>query len=225
MASNPAHTLRAFDNDIDKLHALTDKIGQRAMKAIHQAMKALETGDAALARKVIEKDADIDKLEQKIDQLAIRTLALRAPMADDLRDIVAVLKIAAVVERIGDYAKNVAKRVPQLEKREAETIDPLLKMGSLAADLVALALRAFAEGDAELAKEVAVRDDEIDDLYSQVFKDSLGAMAADASGINERAHALFMAKHLERIGDHATNIAEFVHYSATGLAMPERADA
>lgn len=225
MASVPNHTNPAFDNDIDKLHALTDKIGKRAQKAIDQAIKALQTGDAKLAKKVVEQDAQIDKLEQKIDQLAIRTLALRAPMADDLRDVVAVLKIAAVVERIGDYAKNVAKRIPQLEKREPETIDPLIKMGSLAADLVAMALTAFKKGDSELAKEIAVRDDDIDNLYSKIFTDSLGAMAADASGIAERAHALFIAKHLERIGDHATNIAEFVHYAATGEAMPERTDA
>lgn len=215
------HTLRAFDDDIDRLRGKIGKIGDLAQRSIAQAMQALRDGDDTLARQVIADDKAIDELEQRIDQLAIRTLALRAPMADDLRDIVAVLKMASIIERIGDYAKNIARRVPQVSVDDDKALEPLLRMGKLAGDLVALALSAFAERDEAIALTVAVGDDAVDALYADIFRDTLVAMADHSDEISERAHALFIAKHLERIGDHATNLAEIIYYAEMGEAMPE----
>ncbi|MCM8558289.1 phosphate signaling complex protein PhoU [Sphingomicrobium sediminis] len=216
------HTLRAFDDDISNLRGQIETMGRLAIKAVEQAVEALSTGDVAIAKRVIEDDKKIDLLEQDIDQLAIRTIALRAPMADDLRDIIAALKIASVIERIGDYAKNVSKRVKRMgDSADRSQVDDLVAMGKDAAALAGAAVKAYLDRDEKLALTIDSRDDAIDKAYSKIVKRTL-KMTSDSEGAaDDIAHALFIAKYFERIGDHATNVAETVYYAATGEMFPE----
>lgn len=217
------HTVKAFDSDMNELRGMVAEIGGRSEQAIVSAMTALTNGDLKLAAKVVEEDKIIDDLEKRIDELTIRTIALRAPMADDLRELVATLKISGVVERIGDYAKNIAKRVPIVsESRKLGPVSLLPSMAKLTSELVHDALDSFSRRDPELALEVSARDQVIDDFYSSIFRSVITYMVENPKDIGVAAHLLFIAKNLERIGDHATNVAEMVYFAATGNSMPER---
>ncbi len=223
MARFNEHTVKAFDEDLNRLRGLISEMGGRAEQALLQAMSALTSGDLELAAKVVEGDKKIDALETEVEQLAVQTLALRAPMADDLREMIAALKIVSVVERIGDYAKNIAKRVALMERaRSIEAIPVLTSMSSLVAELIHDALDSFAARDAELAVRVTVRDRNVDDFYNSIFRTLVTFMMENPRHITESAHLLFVAKNLERMGDHATNIAEMVYYAVTGARMEER---
>jgi phosphate transport system protein len=172
---------------------------------------------------VIEKDKRIDDLESEIERNAVQIIALRAPMADDLREVVAALKIAGVVERIGDYAKNIAKRVHVIE--DTPNIQPLSllpEMARIAGEMVNNVLDAFAARDAEKAVEVCQRDKAVDDFYNSIFRTLLTFMMENSHNITAATHLLFIAKNLERIGDHATNVAEMVYFAATGHQMADR---
>lgn len=217
------HTIKAFDEDIDRLRALISQMGGLAEHAIGEAMRCLIQRDSEGALRVIENDKKLDALEIETERRAVQLIALRAPMAGDLRDVVAALKISGVVERIGDYAKNIAKRVPQLEN--ASKIEPLSllpEMARIATSMVHDVLDAFVQRDAEVAVQVCQRDDAVDDFYDSIFRTLLTHMMENPQSIGQAAHLLFVAKHLERIGDHATNIAEIIHYELTGepLASP-----
>ena len=217
------HTLKAFDEDLDRLRALISEMGGRAEQALLQAMTALNMGDLELAAQVVRDDKKIDALESEVEQLAVQTIALRAPMADDLREMIAALKIVSVVERIGDYAKNIAKRVALMDQtRSIEAIPVLMSMSSIVAELIHDALVSFAARDAELAVRVTVRDKNVDDFYNSIFRTLVTFMMENPKYISESAHLLFVAKNLERMGDHATNIAEMVYYVVTGGQMDER---
>ncbi len=217
------HTVKAFDDDINRLRGLISEMGGRAEQALTRAMTALNTGDLQLASEVIRDDARIDALEAEVERLAVEVIALRAPMADDLRELIASLKIVSVVERIGDYSKNIAKRVAQLnESRSIEAIPLLMSMSELVAGLVRDSLDSFARRDAELARNVTVRDKPVDDFYNSIFRALVTFMMENPRAISESAHLLFVAKNLERIGDHATNIAEMVHYVVTGTRLEDR---
>ncbi|MDX2209649.1 MAG: phosphate signaling complex protein PhoU [Sphingopyxis sp.] len=217
------HTVKAFDDDINRLRGLISEMGGRAEQALTRAMTALNTGDLKLATEVIRDDARIDALEAEVERLAVEVIALRAPMADDLRELIASLKIVSVVERIGDYSKNIAKRVAQLnESRSIEAIPLLMSMSELVAGLVRDSLDSFARRDAELARNVTVRDKPVDDFYNSIFRALVTFMMENPRAISESAHLLFVAKNLERIGDHATNIAEMVHYVVTGNRLEDR---
>lgn len=217
------HTVKAFDEEIGELRTLIAAMGGRAEVAITRAIDALTSGDEAAAAEIVEGDREIDRLEAEVERLAVRIIALRAPMANDLRDVVAALKIAGVVERIGDYAKNIAKRVPTTRKdRKIEPLSVLPAMGLAARDLVRDALDAFAARDPAKAEKVCERDREIDDFYDSIFRALVTFMIENPPTISSAAHLLFVAKNLERIGDHATNIAEMVYYAATGEYMHER---
>lgn len=223
MAIGGEHTVKAFDEDINRLRGLISEMGGRAELALTRAMTALNTGDLDLASEVIRDDKRIDALEAEVELLAVQTIALRAPMADDLREMIASLKIVSVVERIGDYAKNIAKRVALLnENRSIESIPLLMSMSELVTSLVRDSLDSFARRDAELAKNVTVRDKPIDDFYNSIFRALVTFMMENPRSISESAHLLFVAKNLERIGDHATNIAEMVHYVVTGTRLEDR---
>lgn len=223
MAIGGEHTVKAFDEDLNRLRGLISEMGGRAEQALTRAMTALNTGDTILAAEVIEADKRIDALEAEVEQLAAQTIALRAPMADDLREMIASLKIVSVVERIGDYGKNIAKRVAMLsENRSIEAIPLLMSMSELVAGLVRDSLDSFARRDADLAKAVTVRDKPIDDFYNSIFRALVTFMMENPRAISESAHLLFVAKNLERIGDHATNIAEMVHYVVTGTRLEDR---
>ena len=217
------HTLKAFDQDIDRLRALISQMGGLAEHAIGEAMRCLIQRDAEGAARVIENDKKLDALEVETERRAVQLIALRAPMAGDLRDVVAALKISSVVERIGDYAKNIAKRVPQLENAgKIEPLSLLPEMARIATGMVHDVLDAFIQRDAEAAVQVCKRDDAVDDFYDSIFRTLLTHMMENPQSIGQAAHLLFVAKHLERIGDHATNIAEMVYFAATGQHMADR---
>jgi phosphate transport system protein len=217
------HTVKAFDEDITRLRGLIAEMGGLAEVAIGEAMTALVKGDQDLAKGVIQRDKRIDALEIEIDKLAVRVIALRAPMADDLREVIAALKIAGVIERIGDYAKNIAKRVGDVEDRKRfEPLTLLPAMADLAAEMVHDVLTAYAARDPVMAKEVIARDDKVDAFYDSIFRNLVSYMIEKPETISSAAQLLFVARNIERIGDHATNVAEMVHYAATGSYLSDK---
>ena len=221
MAEN--HTVKAFDEDISKLRGLIAEMGGLAEVAIADAVDALSRRDEAKAQLVVAADAKLDALEAEVDQLAIRIIALRAPMADDLRDVIAALKISGVVERIGDYAKNIAKRVKELNsKGSIEPLTLIPAMADIAQGMVRDVLNAYAARDSQLAMEVIARDEKLDNFYNSLFRNLVSHMMENPATISTAAHLLFVARNLERIGDHATNVAEMVYYAATGSYFTDR---
>jgi phosphate transport system protein len=211
------HTVKAFDEDITQLRGLIAEMGGLAEVSIHEAMEALISGDEDLAKKVVKRDKKIDLLEAEIDRFAVRTLALRAPLADDLREIIAALKIAGVTERIGDYAKNIARRVKTIEQRKTfEPLTLLPAMADVAAEMVHDSLTAYAARDPVMAREIIARDEKVDAFYDSIFRNVVSHMVENPSTISTAAQLLFIARNIERIGDHATNIAEMIHFAATG---------
>jgi phosphate transport system protein len=223
MATTTGHTLKAFDEDLDQLRATIAEMGGLAEAAIAASMKALTRRDTDAARKIVEADRRIDQLEAEAERQAVQIIALRAPMADDLREVVAALKIAGVIERIADYAKNIAKRVHVVEDAgEMKPLSLIPAMATIAAEMVRNALDAFAARDADKAAAVCERDRALDDFYNSIFRTLLTFMMEDPHNITPATHLLFIAKNLERVGDHATNIAEMVHFAATGRHLAER---
>ena len=216
------HTVKAFDEDITRLRGLIAEMGGLAEVAIQEAMQALVTGDEELAAGVVERDLKLDRLESEVDELAVRVIALRATMAHDLREIIAALKIAGVVERIGDYAKNIAKRVGRIEgRRRFEPLTLIPAMGEVAAEMVHDVLTAFAARDPVMAREVIAADDKVDAFYDSIFRNLVSYMVENPATISSAAQLLYIARNIERIGDHATNVAEMVHYAATGHYPPD----
>ena len=223
MATPSGHTIKAFDEDLDRLRALISQMGGLAEHAIRESMRCLVQRDVDGAQKIVENDKKLDALELETERRAIQLIALRAPMADDLRDVVAAMKISSVVERIGDYAKNIAKRVPLLEN--AGNIEPLSllpEMARIATEMIHDVLTAFVERDAEAAVRVRERDRAVDDFYNSIFRTLLTFMMENPNNIGQSTHLLFIAKNIERVGDHATNIAEMVYYAATGEYLGDR---
>ena len=217
------HTLKAFDEDLDRLRALISEMGGLAEHAIRESMRCLVERDLEGAKKVIKDDKKLDDLEVEAERRAVQLIALRAPMAGDLRDIVAALKISSVVERIGDYAKNIAKRVPLLENYgTAEPISLMPEMARIATEMVHNVLTAFVERDSDAAVRVCERDRAVDDFYNSIFRALLTTMMENPQNIGPSTHLLFIAKNIERVGDHATNIAEMVYYAATGEYLGDR---
>ena len=216
------HTVKAFDEDITRLRGIIAEMGGLAEVAVGEAMRALVNGDEELAAAVVERDKKLDALESEVDAMAIRVLALRAPMADDLREVIAALKIGGVVERIGDYAKNIAKRVGRIEGRKRfEPLTLIPAMADVAAEMVHDVLTAYAARDPVLAREVIERDDKVDAFYDSIFRNLVSHMVENPATISSAAQLLFIARNLERIGDHATNVAEMVHFAATGIYPPD----
>jgi len=220
------HTVKAFDADIGELRGLIAQMGGLAEDAIRRSMRALTGGDPALADAVCADDAAIDALEEQVETLAVQIIALRAPLANDLREVVAALKIAGAIERIGDYAKNIARRTREVNADpDAERLEPLSvlpAMARLAAEMVHDVLDAFAARDPALASDVRERDRALDDFYDSIFRLLMTFMVENPRTVGQVAHLLFVAKNLERIGDHATNVAEMVHFAATGARAPDR---
>jgi len=219
------HTVKAFDTEIGQLRGLIAEMGGLAEVAIRDAIEALVRNDEELAQQVVANDARLDALEAEVDRLAVRTIALRAPMADDLRDVIAALKISGVVERIGDYAKNIAKRVTRVER--SGSIEPLTlipTMAEIAQGMVRDVLNAYGARDAQLAVEVIKRDEKVDNFYNSIFRNLVSHMMENPATISDAAQLLFVARNLERIGDHATNVAEMIYFAATGRYFAERED-
>lgn len=216
------HTVKAFDNEIGQLRGLIAEMGGLAEVAIAEAVDALARLDEDKAREVVAADARLDALEAEVDRLAVRIIALRAPMANDLRDVIAALKISGVIERIGDYAKNIAKRVGEVEGRSK--IDPITlipAMAEIAQGMVRDVLNAYGARDSHLAVEVIERDEKLDHFYNSLFRNLVTHMMENPATISSAAQLLFVARNLERIGDHATNVAELVYFAATGQYYSE----
>jgi phosphate transport system protein len=204
-------------------------MGEIAIAQLDAAIDALSRRDSKAAQRVVANDVAIDELEREVSQDVLRLLALRQPMARDLREVYGALRISADIERIGDYAKNVAKRSIVLnEAAIVPAASALPELAKTANALVRDAMTAFHERDAALALAVRSRDVELDELYTRLFRELLTYMAEDPRTITSCAHLLFLGKNIERIGDHATNIAEYSHFIASG-EMPaenrEKADA
>jgi phosphate transport system protein len=217
------HTVKAFDTEIGKLRGLIAEMGGLAEVAIVDAIDALVNHDIAKAKMVVASDAKLDALEAEVDRLAVQIIALRAPMADDLRDVIAALKISGVVERIGDYAKNIAKRVGQVEGRaEIQPLTLVPAMADIAKGMVRDVLNAYASRDAVLAVEVIIRDEKLDNFYDTLFRNLVSHMMENPATISSAAQLLFVARNLERIGDHATNVAEMVYFASSGSYYAER---
>ncbi|HUO12839.1 MAG TPA: phosphate signaling complex protein PhoU, partial [Caulobacteraceae bacterium] len=216
------HTLRAYDEELDALTAELSRMGGLAEVEVADAIRAIGRRDVALAQAVIGRDARLDEIEVEIERRAVRLIALRQPVADDLRRTLGSLKISMNLERCGDLAKNIAKRA--LVIAEADAVTPLTRsierMGDLVASRLKDVLDAYAARDDERAQAVWRRDQEIDEHYDATFRELLTYMMGDPRTITSCAHLLFVAKNLERIGDHATNIAEIVHYQISGEELP-----
>jgi phosphate transport system protein len=217
------HTIKIFDDEIGQLRGLIAQMGGMAEQAIGDAIEALKNHDLETAAEIVRGDKKLDALEHQAEELAVRIIALRAPLADDLREVVAALKIAGVIERIGDYAKNIAKRTPLIDSHgDIEPLSVLPAMAALAIEMVHDVLDAFAARDAEAAQQVCARDRAVDDFYNSLFRVLVTHMMENPATIGQVTHLLFIAKNLERIGDHATNVAEMVYFAATGTHMAER---
>lgn len=222
MPRSSEHTVKAFDDDIGELRALVSEMGGLTETAIGDAIHALTRHDLETAQRIIDEDQRIDELEAEVERLAVRLIALRAPLADDLREAVAAIKIATVLERIGDYAKNIAKRVPIFEHNgDIEPLSILPAMAKIVQEMIHNVLDAFAARDAAMAEMVIERDDAVDDFYDSLFRALLTYMMENSQNITQATHLLFIAKNLERVGDHATNIAEMVYFAATGEYFEE----
>lgn len=216
------HIVRAYDKELDLLGRKIAEMGGIAEKMIADAMDALIDFDADLARKTVLVDARLDLLQREIEDNAIMTIARRQPMAVDLREIVAAIRISADLERVGDLAKNIAKRaiIIAAEARVPRATIGLKSMHESAALSLKDVLDAYAHRDVERARSVWTRDAELDALEDSVFRDLLTFMMEDPRNISFCTHLLFCSKNIERIGDHATNIAETVVYLVTGEALP-----
>jgi len=218
----PDHTVTAFDEELNGLKRKIAEMGGIAEKMVGDAMLALQRRDTDLAQAVRASDERLDTLQREIEESAILTIARRQPMAVDLRDVVAVIRIASDLERVGDLAKNICKRVMVIEGNAAGSkgVVGLMHLSRLVLTQLKQVLDSYTARSDENAREVWQRDTEVDAFYTSIFRELLTYMMEDTRNITYSTHLLFTAKNLERIGDHATNIAETVHYLVTGSTMP-----
>ncbi|MCC7273547.1 MAG: phosphate signaling complex protein PhoU [Alphaproteobacteria bacterium] len=216
------HTVRSYDEELRRLGNTLTQMGGLAESQLAAAVQAVVRRDSALAAEVVGTDVRVDELETEIDQQVMRLLALRQPVGPDLREIVSSLKIASDLERIADYAANVAKRSIVLNQSPpARPSFAIPRMAGFAQAMIKEVLDAYVDRDAERAVAVWRRDEELDEMYTSLFRELLTHMMEDARNITAATHLLFMAKNVERIGDHATNIAETVHFLVRGERIRE----
>ena len=216
------HTVRSYDKDLDSLERHIAEMGGLAEKMVIDAMDALAAADTVLAHQVVTTDPRLDVLQREVEEQAIMTIARRQPVAIDLREIIGAIRVAGALERVGDLAKNIAKRSVKIgvESRVPRAIVGLKHMNEVATELLKDVLDAYAQRDIDRARDVWERDADLDALEDSVFRDLLTHMMEDPRNITFCAHLLFCSKNIERIGDHATNIAETVFYIATGSNLP-----
>ena len=221
MSEQAGHIVKSYEQELKRLRDLISEMGGIVESQVATAAQAVAESDEAAAMRVVEDDPKVDALEHEVEQFVIRLLALRQPMAVDLRQIVAALKITGDLERIGDYAANVAKRSVVLGQYSMPfSLSGIANMARLVQANLKNIIDAAGDGDAERAIEVWNSDEAIDDIYNAIFRELITYMMEDPRNITPCTHLLFIAKNLERIGDHATNIAENVHYAVTGEVMP-----
>lgn len=216
------HIVKSFDQELEKLRRSIVQMGGLAESQLEAAIQSIVRRDATLAAQVVQADTRLDEYEQQVNGETVRLLALRQPMATDLREIVSSFKIASDLERIGDYSANIAKRAMTLSQtpavRPATTIP---RMGRLVQEIIKEVLDAYTERDVQKALDAWGRDEEVDDLYTSLFRETLTYMMEDPRNISPCTHLLFIAKNIERIGDHATNIAETIHFLVKGKVIRE----
>ncbi|MFZ4409310.1 MAG: phosphate signaling complex protein PhoU [Paracraurococcus sp.] len=216
------HIVRAYAEELRRVRELVARMGGLAERQVADSVSALVRRDADLATEVMARDADIDALEREIETFCIRLLALRQPVGADLRLVVAALKIIHEIERIGDYARNAAKRSIVLSQQPSfGSLNGFQRMATLVQENLKGAMDALVNEDAARADEVWAADQPVDEVYNGIFREMLTFMMEDPRNITAATHLLFVAKNLERIGDHATNIAETVHYAVQGEALSE----
>ncbi|TRO96254.1 phosphate signaling complex protein PhoU [Glycocaulis profundi] len=214
------HIVKAFSEELEQIAAQVATMGGLAESMISDAIDAVVKRDNDLAADVIARDKQVDQMQHDLEKQVIKMLALRQPMASDLRVCISALKLVTDLERVGDLAKNIARRA-----RDLNAVEPLAltksveRMGRLVQGHLHQVLDAYSTGETDRAVGIWERDDEVDEHYNALFREMLTAMAEDSQLIGPGAHVLFVAKNLERIGDHATNIAEVVHYLVTGREL------
>jgi phosphate transport system protein len=218
------HTHSAFDRDLEEIRLAVLSMGGYVEEAIIDSARALETRDADLAATVVQRDKVIDKAEEEINAMVVRLLALHQPMADDLRAIIAVMKMAGEMERLGDYAKNMARRVPVLAN--SATIEgaagALRRQARLVGQMLKDMLDSFARLDTNLARDVVARDIEVDDMTNALFREFITHMMEDPRNITPCLHYVFIAKNIERMGDLVTHGAEQVIFVSEGKTAEAR---
>jgi phosphate transport system protein len=222
MADETKHIVTSFGTDLKKLHDMISVMGGLVERALADASSALMDHDAVLAARVVEMDPKIDAEERAVEQFAVRLLALRQPVADDLRQVIQALKVVTDLERIGDYAANIAKRSLVLNHMASSfSLSGLGQMAMLVQQNLKSSIDAVGDADPQKAVAVWRADQMVDDLYNTIFRELITYMMEDARSITACTHLLFIAKNLERIGDHTTNIAELTYYAVTGQALPD----
>ena len=220
--TTPEHLVKSFDQELKRLRDMLTEMGGIVESQVALAAEAIMNRDAAAATKAVEEDPKVDALEREIEQFVIRMLALRQPMAGDLRHVVAALKITGDLERIGDYAANVAKRSIVLGQFTLPySLAGLAHMAHLVQEQLKSIIDALGANDTDKAVEVWRSDRVVDDIYNALFRELITYMMEDPRNITPCTHLLFIAKNLERIGDHATNIAETVYYAVKGEVLPD----
>jgi phosphate transport system protein len=222
MAQDAKHIVTSFEADLQKLRDLIAGMGGLVERAVSDAASALMERDPAVANRVVEQDQAIDAEEHKIEQFAVQLLALRQPVADDLRQVVQALKVTTDLERVGDYAANIAKRSLVINQvASGFSLSGLGQMATLVQQNLKSSMDALGEVDPQKAIAVWRADQMVDDLYNTIFRELITYMMEDARSITACTHLLFIAKNLERIGDHTTNIAELTYYAITGENLPD----
>ncbi|HKK31476.1 MAG TPA: phosphate signaling complex protein PhoU [Alphaproteobacteria bacterium] len=217
------HIVKAYTEEISQLTGLIAEMGGYAQTAVADSVQALKRRDSALANKVIDSDRKIDALETQVSAFVVRLLALRQPMAVDLRTVVAGLKIASDLERIGDYAKNIAKRSLVLNDNPvAGPVVGIVNLSRMVEMMLHEVLDAYVNSNAEVATQLRSRDEEVDAAHTGIFREILTYMIEDPRMITSCTHLVFIAKNLERIGDHSTNIAESIIFQVNGERPIER---
>jgi phosphate transport system protein len=217
-----SHIVKAFDSELGGFRHKIAEMGGIAEKMVSDAVDALQKRDAELASRVRATDQRLDIIQRDVEDGAVLTLTRRQPMANDLREVIATIRIAADLERVGDLAKNIAKRVLVLESglQLPRAVNGLVHLSKLALTQLNMVLDAYANRSADQAIAVWKADGDIDALHTSIFRELLTYMMEDPRNITFCTHLLFSAKNLERIGDHATNIAETVHFLVTGQTLP-----
>jgi phosphate transport system protein len=216
------HIVRSFDDELKRLTGLLARMGGLVETQIDVAIQSVVRRDADLAGRVVADDVKVDDLEREIDDQVLRVMALRQPVATDLRLVLGALRIAADLERAADYAKNVAKRAVALSQvPPLRPVHAIPRMGAMVREMLKDVLDAFAAKDVERAISVWNRDEELDEMYSSLFRELLTYMMEDPRNISGSTHLLFIAKNIERIGDHTTNVAETIYFLVKGVPLRE----
>jgi len=214
----PTHIVTRFDKDLSEIEKLLIQMADKVAEQVENSAKALREGDDKLAKKVAKGDQDINRLEEKIDEKAIRLIALRQPMAEDLRSAITTLKISNSLERMGDYAKTLSYRTREVDDFSAmkSVLRTIMDMSQKIAAMLNLVMDAYVERDLKKAEQARLADQEINDKTDALFRELLTYMMENPRNIEPCTHLLFISKNLERSGDQVTNIAEQVHYLVTG---------